>query len=82
MALLIDEPPGCHGHQPGLGITRCALYTPLDSGLDQRLLDRVLARVELAVAAHEDAEDPWRQAVKQVPELPLVNAGRFLLHHV
>jgi hypothetical protein len=74
-ALLLDETPRCHGEQPGAGIHRGALGTPLDSRVDQRLLDGVLACVELAVAAHERPEDLRREAVKQVVELQLVDAS-------
>ena len=41
------------------------LIGPLEGGGQQRLLDRVLARVELPVTAHEHAEDLRRQLAQQ-----------------
>ena len=42
------------------------MLAPLDRGCQQGLLDRVLARVEVAIAAHEHAEDLRREAAQQV----------------
>ena len=56
-ATVISQPRGLSGH---------ALGGPLRRGREQRLLDRVLARVELPVPAHEHAEDLRRQLAQQV----------------
>ena len=48
------------------GLSGSALLGPLDRGGQQRLLDGVLARVELPVTAHEHAEDLRRQPAQQV----------------
>ena len=48
------------------GLSGNALLRPLHRGRQQRLLDRVLAGVELPVPAHEHAEDLRREVAQQV----------------
>ena len=67
----VDQPPGGHRDEPGSRVLGHALLGPLHRGGEQRLLDRVLARVEPAVPADEHAEDLRRQFAQQV-----LDAGR------
>ena len=63
---LVDQPPGGDGDQPAARVVRHAVGGPLRGRGQQRLLDGVLARVELAVAADQRAEDLRRQLAQQV----------------
>ena len=54
------------GDQPAARVVGHALARPLHGGGEQRLLHRVLARVEAPVAADEHAEDLRRQLAQQV----------------
>jgi hypothetical protein len=60
-AKLVDQPPRRDPDQPGPRVLRDALFGPLDGGGEQRLLHRVLGRVEMPVPSHERAEDLRRQ---------------------
>ena len=53
-------------HQPGHWLLQHAVPRPAGRGGHQRLLDGVLGRIEVAVAAHDGAEDPRRQLAQQV----------------
>src|SRR5204863_311632 len=63
---LVDQPPVRRGDQPGPGIFGYAVGPPPHVGREQRLLHGVLALLELAVPAHEHAEDLRRQLAQQV----------------
>jgi hypothetical protein len=52
--------------QPGPRVVRHPVGRPLQRGGQQCLLDGVLAGVELAVPAHQRAEDLRRQLAQQV----------------
>ena len=65
-AQLVGQPPRGDRDQPAARVVRHALARPLDGGGQQRLLDGVLAGVELAVAPDERAEDLRRQLAQQV----------------
>jgi hypothetical protein len=64
-AYLIDQPAGRNGHQPATRIGRAAFGGPLGSSGQQCFLRSVLAQVELAVPAHERAEDLRRKLAQQ-----------------
>lgn len=63
---VVDQLAGGDGDQPAPGVVRDAGPGPLQGGRQQSFLDRVLARVEGAVAAYEHAEDLRRQLAQQV----------------
>ena len=65
-APLVDHPPRRCLQQPAARLRRCAVRRPVPGGSDQRLLHRVLGRVEVAPAAGERAEDLRRQFAQQV----------------
>src|SRR5204862_6294843 len=67
-AQVIDQRSGSDPVQPGAGPVRDTVAGPLHCGGEKRFLDRILARVELAVAAGEGAEDLRRQPAQQVLE--------------
>ena len=54
------------GDQPGARVVGAAVARPLLRGRQQRLLDRVLAGVEVAVAPDQRAEDLRHQRAQQV----------------
>jgi hypothetical protein len=62
----IDQAAGSDGDQPAVGIGGDTLLRPLNGGREQRLLRRVLARVETSVAADECAEHLRRGLAQQV----------------
>src|SRR5690606_3222519 len=61
----VGEPARGHGDEPAARVVRHALLRPPQGRRQQRLLDRVLGRVEVAVAAHDRAEDLRRQLTQQ-----------------
>ena len=63
---LVHQGTGGDGQQPGARLLGHALDGPPLGGREQRLLHRVLARVELAVPPRERAEDPRREVAQQV----------------
>ena len=63
---LVGEAARCHRDQPRAWLLRHPLGRPLPRGGEQRFLGRILAGVELAVAAHERSEDLRRQFPKQI----------------
>jgi hypothetical protein len=65
-AHLVDQPPGGDGHQPAARAVGHALGRPLHGGGEHGLLDGVLASLELAVPAHQPAEDLRRELAQQV----------------
>jgi hypothetical protein len=67
-APVVDQRAGGDGDQPGPGAVRDAVCRPLLSGGEQCLLYGVLAGVELAVPAHEHAEDLRREFAQQAFE--------------
>ena len=69
-APLVGEPPPGDRDQPPGGLVRHAVGRPLHGRGQQRLLHGVLARVELAVPAHEHGEDPRRERAQQVLDRP------------
>ena len=66
---LIDQLATGRRHQPGTRVGRDALPRPMVGGGDQRLLDGVLGRVEVARAAGERAKDLRRQRAQQVLDI-------------
>ncbi len=66
VAQLVGHPPRRDGDQPAPGALGHPLVGPLNGGGEQRLLHRVLARVEVPVASDERAEDLRREPVQQV----------------
>ena len=65
-AELIGHASGRHGDQPASRVVRDALVRPLGGAGEQRFLDRVLGRVELAVATDDGAEDLRGKLPQQV----------------
>jgi DHA2 family multidrug resistance protein-like MFS transporter len=65
----VGQLPAGHGDQPGERLVREAVLRPRAGGDEQRFLDRVLAQVELAVAADQRAEDLRRAAAQQVLDI-------------
>src|SRR5215475_12694183 len=63
---LIGQTTSADGDQPAAGIVRDALRRPLQGRREERLLDSVLGKVEVAIAAHERAEDARRELTQQV----------------
>src|SRR3982074_3618509 len=63
---LVSQATGRDGDQPAAWVLRQALGGPLGGGGQQRLLYRVLARVEVPVATDEGAEDLRRELAEQV----------------
>src|SRR4029450_5777146 len=63
---LVDQPPGRGLHEPAARFLRHAVLRPPRRGREQRLLDGVLGQVEVAVPAHERAEDLRRQLAQHV----------------
>src|SRR5918994_2326062 len=63
---LVDETPGGDGDEPRPGIVGDTALGPLQPRCEQRLLDGVLARVELAIAAYQRPEDLRRELPQQV----------------
>ncbi|RAO53578.1 hypothetical protein ONO86_01495 [Micromonospora noduli] len=62
----VGQPTGRHGDQPATRIVRYAVARPTVRGGDQRLLHRVLGRVEVPVATDQRAEDLRRQLAQQI----------------
>ncbi len=58
-------------------VVRDAVGRPLRGGREQRLLDRVLGRVEMPVAPHHRAEDLRRQRAQQVLDRGVRHGGRL-----
>ncbi len=63
---LVGQATGRDGDQPAAWILRQTLVGPLDGGGQQRLLHRVLARVEVPVPTDEGAEHLRRELPQQV----------------
>ena len=74
-APLVDEPALRRAEQPAIRLRRDALAGPVVGGREERLLDRVLRRVEVARTARERAEDPRRKVAQQVLDAGLGGAG-------
>jgi hypothetical protein len=64
----VDQPPRGHGDQPPLRVVWHALGRPLPGRGEQRLLHRVLGRVEIAVPADQRGEGVWRTRAPHVLE--------------
>ena len=62
----IDQPTGTDGDQPRHGVLRPPLVGPLARRVEQRLLDRVLGRVEVPVTTDQRSEDLRRALAQQV----------------
>ena len=60
-APLLDAPARGDPDQPGSRVARKAIGRPLHGRRQQRLLDRILATGEIAVAAYQCAEDLGRK---------------------
>ena len=75
---LVGEATRRHRHQPPSGILRPPLHRPLGRGRHQRLLDGVLAGVEVAVAAHQRTE----HLRDQPPDGPPVGHGSTLASYM
>ena len=67
-AHLIGDAPGRDLDQPGARVVGHPLARPLRRRRDERLLDRVLAGREVAVAPHDDAQHLRREVAQQVLE--------------
>src|SRR5512132_1284470 len=67
-AQLVDQPPRRDPDQPAAGVVRGTGHRPLLRGGEQRLLNRVLGGIEVAVPPHERAEDLRRKLAQQVPD--------------
>src|SRR6478736_10324142 len=63
---LVDQPPRGGLHEPAARFLRHAVLRPARRGCEQCLLDGVLGSVEVAVPAHERAENLRRQLAQQV----------------
>src|SRR5262249_47339462 len=63
---LIGEATRRHGDEPAFRIVGHSLFRPLHRRGDQRLLHRVLASAEVAVAAEQDAQNLRGQVAQQV----------------
>ena len=63
---LVDEPPAGRPLQPRPRVLRDAFARPMIGRRDQRLLDGVLGRVEVARLASERADDLRRKVAQQV----------------
>jgi hypothetical protein len=71
----VDQRAAGHGQQPGARPVGYAVSQPLHRGGEQRLLYGILTRVELAVPAHQRAEDLRRVQAQQVLDARLVGHG-------
>ena len=67
----IDQPAGGAAGEPSLRLLRDSRAGPAVGGRDERLLDGVLRRVEVAVPARERAKDPRRELAQQVLDITL-----------
>ena len=67
----IDQPARGAAREPALRLLRDSRAGPAVGGRDERLLDGVLRRVEVAVPARERAKDPRREVAQQVLDLTL-----------
>jgi hypothetical protein len=65
-AAVIDEAAFGGANEPPARIRRHAVSRPVVSGGDQRLLDGILGRIEVARAPGQDGEDLRRQVAQQV----------------
>ena len=63
---LVDQPPRRRLDQPAARLLRNAVTRPAQSRGEQRLLDGVLGRVEIAEPANQRAEDLRRELAQQV----------------
>jgi hypothetical protein len=63
---VVDQAEAGRPEQPPAWIRRNPVTRPMLGGGEQRLLDRVLGRVEVAGSASERAEDLRRQLAQQV----------------
>src|SRR3954463_4935026 len=77
-AQLVGEATRRHRHQPRPGILRPPLHRPLGRGRLERLLDGVLAGVEVAVAAHQRT----KHLGDQPPDGPPVAHGSTLASYM
>ena len=68
-AQVIRDAPQCHVVQPASRIRRNALRGPLRRGGDERFLQRVLRRVEIAVLPRDRAEHLRRECAQQALDL-------------
>ena len=66
---LVGDAAGGDVDQPGARVFGHPLARPLRRGRDERLLHRVLARREVAVAAHDDAQHLRRELAQQALDL-------------
>jgi len=64
--MLVDEPALCRPDEPRGGAFRDAVPWPVVDRGDERLLDRVLGRVEVACPSGDDAKDLRRKVAQQV----------------
>jgi hypothetical protein len=65
-ALLVDQPAGRRGDQPGAGVVGDAVARPGRVRGDEGLLGGILGGGEVAAPAGEDADDLRRQVAQQV----------------
>src|SRR5260221_362546 len=63
----VHQPTRRDGLQPRSRIVRDALLRPLQCRCQERLLDGILARVELAMSPRQGTEDLRRELAQQVP---------------
>jgi len=63
---LIGQTASPDGDEPATGIVRDPRLRPLEGRREERLLHSVLGTVEVAIAAHERAEDLRRKVTQQV----------------
>jgi len=64
-AVVVDQPPLGRLDQPAARLLRNAVPRPVLGGGDERLLNGILGRVEIAEPAGEHAEDLRRQLAQQ-----------------
>ena len=74
---LVDQSVCRDGDQPAARVIRNAVGRPLVGRGQQRLLDGVLARVELSVAPNERAEDLRRPAAQQALDVLCARRGHM-----
>jgi hypothetical protein len=72
---LVDQPALGGSQEPAIGFRGDALAGPMVRGREERLLDGVLRRVEVARTARECAEDPRRKVAQQVLDAGLDGVG-------
>jgi hypothetical protein len=65
-APFVDQTPGRNRQEPRPRVVRQAFCRPLASRREERILDGVLAGVELSMPPHQRAEDLRRELAQQV----------------